>query len=218
MGAFIKEFPKFDSALRKIKTGLHRRRLGALGADTFIDIDTVIKVPEKIFIGSECFLAEKVILEARTEKDRGIVLGDRVVIRENTILTATRGTIVLDDNAWVGPNCLFYGNGGLVIGKKVLIAGHTVIATINHNFDRLDVPIYDQGTTFEPVTICDGAWVGLNTSIMPGVTIGEGAVVGAGSVVTKNIPPYCIAVGNPARVVKKREGKTERPSLRVMEE
>ena len=73
----------------------------------------------------------------------------------------------------------------------------------NHAFGSRSVPIIDQGfDSITPIRVCRGAWIGGNVVIMSGVTIGQNAVVGAGSVVTKDVPPFSVCVGNPARVIK----------------
>lgn len=97
------------------------------------------------------------------------------------------------------------GHGGITIGNYILIGMNVVILTANHNFDKLDIPIYCQDSTANKVDIGDDVWLGANSIILPGVSIGRGCVVGAGSVVTKNIPEYSIAVGNPAKVIKTRK-------------
>ncbi len=81
-----------------------------------------------------------------------------------------------------------------------------VILTQNHKFDRLDIPMLDQGFKDEqPVTICDDVWIGARVIILPGVTVGKGAIIAAGAVVTKDVPEYAIVGGNPARVIKMRK-------------
>jgi maltose O-acetyltransferase len=94
-----------------------------------------------------------------------------------------------------------WGHGGVHIGDRVMIAAHTSITSLTHD--------YSDNMRFNPaiknkVVIEDDVWIGSNVIILPGITIKKGAVIGAGSVVTKNIDEYCIAYGNPAKVVKKR--------------
>jgi acetyltransferase-like isoleucine patch superfamily enzyme len=74
----------------------------------------------------------------------------------------------------------------------------------NHEFDRIDIPIREQGTTRQGITIEDDVWVGSNAIFLDGAHVGRGSVIGAGSVVRGNIPPYSIAVGVPARVIRSR--------------
>jgi maltose O-acetyltransferase len=90
-----------------------------------------------------------------------------------------------------------------------------VIHTRNHRHDRIDIPMCQQGFgEMKPVIIEDDVWLGERVIILPGVTIGKGSIIGAGAVVAKNVPPYSIAVGNPALVVKKRSGMaSQKPIL-----
>jgi acetyltransferase-like isoleucine patch superfamily enzyme len=103
--------------------------------------------------------------------------------------------------------CLFNADGGISIGKNVLIGPHVIIHSSNHNYNDPDKPINQQGHTRKPVVIEDDCWIGANAVILAGVHLGYGCVVGAGSVVTHSIPAYCIAVGNPAHIIKVRGGK-----------
>jgi acetyltransferase-like isoleucine patch superfamily enzyme len=107
------------------------------------------------------------------------------------------------NSAW-SQGCIFNCDGGLSIGNNVLIGPHVCIHTTNHNYSNPKIPICRQGNTPEPVIIHDDVWIGANAVVLPGVTVGKGSVIGAGSIVTKSIPPYSVAVGNPARVVKRR--------------
>lgn len=123
----------------------------------------------------------------------------------NKATVSTR--IEVGDNSDIG----FGANitGRCMIGSDVIMAPWVTIFTQNHNTGRVDIPIKYQGNTEEkPVIINDGAWIGYRVIILPGVEIGRGAVIGAGAVVSKSIPDYAVAVGNPARVVKYRNSPT----------
>lgn len=108
----------------------------------------------------------------------------------------------------IRPGCMFFADPrpdgcGILIEDDVLIGSGVHIYTNNHRFGDVSQPIYDQGhLPSKAVTVRRGAWLGANVILLPGVTVGENAVVGAGSVVTGDIPPRTVAVGAPARVVK----------------
>ena len=88
-----------------------------------------------------------------------------------------------------------------------MMGSDCVIYSRNHAFDRTDIPMMQQGYQPEkPVVIGNDVWIGGHVILLPGVHIGDGAVIGAGAVVAKSIPPYAVAVGNPARVIKYRDG------------
>ena len=109
----------------------------------------------------------------------------------------------IGDHSGIGINCEVYGP--VSIGKDVMMGPEVVIYTSGHKYDRLDVPMRMQGNTeAKPVVIEDDVWIGRRVIILPGVTIGKGCIIGAGAVVTKDIPPYSVAAGVPAKVVKVR--------------
>jgi len=117
-----------------------------------------------------------------------ITIGERVVIRPATMLfgesVSLETSIVIEDDVMMGCGVHIYIN--------------------NHRFDRLDIPLIDQGYyPDEAVILKKGCWIGANAILLPGVTIGENSVVGAGSVVTKSIPDGVVAAGIPAKVIKK---------------
>lgn len=105
------------------------------------------------------------------------------------------------------------------IGDYVLIAQRVAILSVTHLMDRLDIPIKMQGSTeSRPVTIESDVWVGRNAVLMPGIRIGKGAVIGAGAVVTKDVPPYAIVGGVPAKLIRYRTPDNKHhPSLSAMQ-
>lgn len=109
----------------------------------------------------------------------------------------------IGDNSGIGINSRICGP--ITIGDNVMMGPDVIILTERHKFDRLDIPIREQGHYLPAlVTIGDDVWIGTRVIILPGVSVGKGAVIGAGAVVTKSLPEYSVACGNPARVVKYR--------------
>ncbi|EKU91622.1 DapH/DapD/GlmU-related protein [Bacteroides oleiciplenus] len=94
--------------------------------------------------------------------------------------------------------CTFFGRGGITIGNDVFIGPKVNLITINHDLD----PDNRSATYGRPIVIEDKVWIGIGATILPGIKIGYGAVIGAGSVVTKEVPPMTIVAGNPARIIK----------------
>ena len=106
--------------------------------------------------------------------------------------------IKVGENVFINACCRFQDQGGIEIGDNSLIGHNVTIATLNHDFN----PTKRQNLTPSPVKLGKNVWIGSDCTILPGVTIGDGAIIGAGSVVTKSIPANAISVGNPARVRK----------------
>ena len=111
--------------------------------------------------------------------------------------------IKIGKNVFINACCRFQDQGGIEIGDGSLIGHNTTIATLNHDFN----PDKRANLHPSPVKIGKNVWIGSDSTILPGVEIGDGAVIGAGSIVTKNVPANSIAVGSPARVIKKIEIK-----------
>lgn len=116
--------------------------------------------------------------------------------------------IILGNHVSIGPNAHLDGAGGITIGNGVIMAPNVTIYSRSHNFsENLQALPFDQVMHCAEVKIGDYVWIGSHVIILPGVEIGKGCVIGAGSVVSKNIPDYGVAVGNPAKVVKYRDSE-----------
>lgn len=113
--------------------------------------------------------------------------------------------ISIGKNTHVTNKCLLDGRGGLSIGDDVLIGYETIIMSTMHNYEDPNKLIRLQGSRYEPVVIGNDVWLGARVIVLPGVTIGDGAVVATGAVVTKDIPSFAIAGGVPAKILRKRE-------------
>lgn len=115
--------------------------------------------------------------------------------------------IKIGNRVVIRPGCMLFGESNtletsITIEDDVMLGSGVHIYINNHNFDRKDLPIIDQGHyPAKPVILHRGCWIGANSVILPGVEIGENTVIGAGSVVTKSFPSYIVAAGNPARIL-----------------
>lgn len=128
--------------------------------------------------------------------------GKNVNIEKGASFGTGRG-ISIGNCSGIGVNCSIHGP--LTIGDYVMMRPEVTILTSNHKFDRLDIPMQQQGMSIKPVVIGNDVWIGMRSIILPGVNIGNHVVVGAGSIVTKDIPDYAIVGGTPARIIKFRQ-------------
>lgn len=160
--------------------------------------------PKYITIGKKAYFEDEVYLDIRLKGK--IIIGDYVVLDKGVTLLPSYGHIEIGSNTKISPETIIQGPGkGVIIGKNALIAGHCLFISANHNFDRTDIPITEQKENSKGILIEDDVWIGAGCRILDGVTIGQGSVIGAGSVVNHSIPPYSIAVGVPAKVIKSRK-------------
>jgi acetyltransferase-like isoleucine patch superfamily enzyme len=173
------------------------------GRRTYMGRRVKIRNAPSISLGDDVYLGaqSQIISEGGTSFIR---IGSNTDILFGSMLLTQAGWIAIGSNCSVNPYSILYGYGGLRIGDGVRIAAHTVIIPQQHTFGVADTPIYLQGFTGKGVTIEDDVWIGANCTILDGVTIGKGSVIGAGSVVTRDVPPYSVAVGAPARAIRRR--------------
>ena len=138
-----------------------------------------------------------------------MIFQEPVNFGDNCYLDANGGLIQIGKNVSINMGAHINAScGGLIkIGNNSLIGPGVLMRTANHNFSSVNKPIRNQGHNFSDILIGDDCWIGANVIILKGSKIGSGAVIGAGSVVTKDIPPMAIAVGVPAQVIRFRTGK-----------
>lgn len=128
-------------------------------------------------------------------------LGEYSVVEDFCCINNAVGDLHIGHHTRIGlHNTLI---GPVSIGNHVNLAQGVVVSGLNHNFQDITKRIDEQGVSTSPITICDDAWIGANSVITAGVTIGRHSVVAAGSVVTKDVPEYTVVAGSPARVIKK---------------
>ena len=156
-----------------------------LGANVVIEEGARIFFPERIEIGDDVYIGHDAWLNPATPE----------------------GYIHIGRGSWIGPRAFLHGSGGLVIGEDVGIAPCTRFLTDEHIADDLARAVIRTPCWFGRIEIGWGSDVGVNAVVLPGVTIGEGVIVGSGSVVTRDLPPYVIAAGSPARVLRHRSAE-----------
>ena len=138
-------------------------------------------------------------------KEGRCVFGETNIVYPNTTIRIDRGWMTTGKAVSFGPGTQIYEpREGLAIGDNCLLAGGVMICGVNHGYATRDIPMRDQPTKAEAIVIEDDVWLGMGAIVLPGVRIGRGAVIGAGSVVTKDIPAYAIGYGIPCQVVGER--------------
>ncbi|WP_317104668.1 GAF domain-containing protein [Chroococcidiopsis sp. SAG 2025] len=176
-----------------------------MGKKVFIQEGVEFLGAEKIELGNEVYLFRNVKLNAWNDNCK-ILLGDRVAIDRGADISCAGDncTIEIGDGTFVGPYSCIAGPGNIKIGKDCMIAAHSGIVANNHIFADPLQRIRDQGVTKKGIEIGDDCWLGYGVKVLDGIAIGKGSVIGAGAVVTKDLPPYSIAVGVPAKAIDSR--------------
>lgn len=159
---------------------------GYFGKEALIEYPSILQEPSRIFIGDGTIIMKNSRIQnydGKSNKADGIFIGN---------------------GCFLGFNLTLLNSGKIVIGDSVLMASNILISSENHGMNpESEIPYMDQPLISNDVEISDGVWIGQNVCILPGVHIGKKSIIGAGSIVSKSIPDYSIAVGNPAKVIKK---------------
>ena len=149
------------------------------------------------------------LLRTRLEGAGRIRIGDRVYINRHGWLACMpltgnpQPSLSIGDGTYIGRFCHIYATSEITIGKKVLIADKVYLSDNLHGYADINKPVIDQPVQQkQPVRIHDGAWLGENVCVV-GASVGRNSVIGANSVVTRDIPDYCVAAGAPAIILKR---------------
>jgi acetyltransferase-like isoleucine patch superfamily enzyme len=166
-----------------------------------IDIDR----GSDLTIGDRVNLSRDVRISVMGQGNK-IRLANLVSLDRGVDLKAFEGSqLKIGEHTYIGPYTCISGYGKIEIGKDCRIASHSSLCAHNYNFTDPTQKIREQGFNFKGIRIEDDCWLGSGVRVVDGVTIGKGSIIGAGAVVTKDIPPYSIAVGVPAKVIDSRD-------------
>jgi len=195
--------------LRLLRGSLLRLRLGHAEGLVFCERRVRVLHARHIRAGRDLNLEEGCQIMGLSK--RGIVFGERCTvgrfaqIAPTGILGGPAGEgLRLGDNSNIGHYAWIGCSGYIDIGARVLMGPRVNLLAENHNMDSAGVPIKSQGVTRESIIIEDDCWLGAGSSVLAGITIGHDSVVAAGAVVTKDVPPYSVVGGVPARLVRTR--------------
>jgi acetyltransferase-like isoleucine patch superfamily enzyme len=185
-----------------------RSLLGRVGRNVIFGRSMTIRHPHRISVGDNVVFDDYVVLDAKGTDNRGIDIADNVIVGRSSVISCKNGNISIGAGTNIAMNCFIQSAREVVIGKNVLFAAYCyVIGGGDHRTDRTDIPIIAQGQVVRGVTIEDNCWIGAGAKIHDGVTIGRDSIIGSGAVVTKDIPPFSVAVGVPAKVIRRRKGE-----------
>jgi len=168
-----------------------------------------IQFGHKIKVGSGFNLMEYATLNALSYG--GVDIGDNFTLGKHAIIECTGvlrnvgNSLKIGNNVGVNHYCFIGVRGNITIGDNVIFGPRVNIFSENHIFNELDIPIKNQGVEKKDTIIGNDVWIGASVSIMPGVKIGNGCVIAAGSVVTKDVPDFLVVAGVPAEVIKNRK-------------
>ena len=199
-------FMQDDSAYAaNLRTEYYRTQLKHMGENVRIGRNVKITNPQFISLGDNVTICDDVTLIARGEG--GITIGNNVCINDRVYLDTERpddGYIQVEHDVYIGTGTTLFGHRGLEIGDHCLLAQNITLTPDSHIYDDPKRNIIEQGGHCEKVTIGRDTYIGMRCTIMYSGNIGEGCIIGAGSVVVKPIPDYSVAVGCPAKVIKSR--------------
>jgi len=134
-------------------------------------------------------------------------LGANSTIEDFSAINNGVGAVIIGDRTKIGLSNTIIGP--VTIGNDIRLAQNITLSGLNHNYQDVNIPIHVQGVSTSPIVIEDETWIGANVVVLAGVKVGRHSIIAAGSVVTKDIPPFSVAAGNPARVLKKYNPETK---------
>ena len=190
-----------------LRSKLYPRLLAHVGRNVTFGMGVVLRHPHKITIGDDVVIDDYCVLDAKGQDNRGIRIGNGVFIGRNTILNCKNGNIDLEDRVNISANCMIFSASEVSIGADYLMAGYCYLVGGTHQFDDPDVPVLHQQRSSNGICLESGGWLGTHTSVMDGVRIGKHAIIGAGSVVSRNIPDYAVAAGVPVTIINRRKSR-----------
>lgn len=209
LGSFVSLSPLFIR-LAELPLGPYkdkRKLLRYLGERPYISPRAQIHCPQ-FQLGRKCFIDDYVTIYAHPKACGGVYLAENVHLYRWSIveLGNGEGNLRIGSHTYIQSGCILNAfEGSIIIGDNCMIGAHCAFAPYQHGFADINRPMREQALTSKGDIVLEAdVWLGLNVVVMDGVTIGQGAIVGAGSVVTKDIPPYAIAGGVPARVMRFR--------------
>lgn len=194
---------RLSGLLRALMNGI------PIGKLVFLGSGVKLRARHLVSFGRGVSLGHGVVVDGLSRT--GIRIGNHVSIGDYTRLEAT-GTItdigngiLIGNNSGIGAFSFIGGAGGVKIGNDVIMGQWVSFHPENHNFDRIDIPIRSQGVNRKGIVVEDNCWIGAKVTFLDGAHVGHGSVIAAGALVRGYIPPFSVAAGVPARVIRSRK-------------
>jgi len=179
------------------------------GRNVVFGKNMTLRHPIKITVGDHVAIDDNVVMDAKgCQHDKEFSLGNNIIIGHTSTLCSKGGSMIIGNNCNFGSHVALYCASDIRFGKNILLGPGSFIGGGTYKFDSVDQPIISQGYELKgPISIGDNCWFGASVTVVDGVSIGENSIIGAGAVVLDNIPPFSIAAGVPAKVLKKRKSE-----------
>jgi len=189
-----------------LRSRFYPRILRRMPSSAYIASNVVMRHPQNIILSEQVFIDSFAYLEGISDHPRGgVEIESGTYVHMFCVISAAyHGFVRIGRNCSINPGTQIIGMGGVTIGDNVLVAGQTMMLAFSHGFVDRAVPMQQQAHTAKGIVVESNVWIGAGVKILDGVTVGQGAVLGAGSVVTHDVPPYAVVVGVPARLLRYR--------------
>lgn len=180
---------------------------GSTGRGVLLGRSLTLRCPGRVHLGDHVLVDDMVVLDAKGPSSR-IDIGERVLIGRGSILSCSDATITLGDYVSIGPFSHFASKSSIRIGSGVGIGSD--VHVIAGGYDAADPgrPAIMQERVSRGIAIEDAVWIGVGARILDGVTVGRNSIIAAGAVVTRDVPPFSVFMGNPGRVVQSRDRRS----------
>ena len=208
---YLTLFRNFPTLIGHALRSFFLKKISSCCDHVYVEKNVELRGIKFINFGKNIYLDRNSYLHAFS--DAPITLENNVVIGESVRLHCWNFRQIKDSQISIGANTnvghfsFIHGHGGVNIGKNCLMGPYCIIDCSYHILESTEIPMLDQPMTYKKTVIEDDVWMGARVLIINGSRIGKGSVIGAGSLVNKDIPPYSIAVGNPVRVIDSRYKK-----------
>jgi acetyltransferase-like isoleucine patch superfamily enzyme len=208
-GWIVKQELRFQRRLELLRGSLLRIRGAIVGKRFGIGRAVRFLYPDCFRAGDDVTIGDYSYLHCLSQ--RGVIIGNSTSIDRNLWLhcggqpgNCEHGFFVIGNHSFIGCSAVMGAGGGIVIGDHVQIGQSVNFHAEDHQFSDPSLFISEQGVRYQGIVVEDDVWIGSQVVVLDGVRIGRGCVIGAGSVVTKSIDPWSVAVGVPAKVIKSR--------------